>query len=117
MKAVLVVKLFLTISTVVASVTQCSHVLIGGMLAGKLVCAHVTLKKMMIKSIHMLIASLLSPEFPDADIALNGETPVITGIHMLVTGPLIGKGTEAGVTLVHFGRARSVEELLNEDFG
>lgn len=100
-----------------APVAQRVHVLIGCTLTGKPACARIAIENMVIKSVHVLIASLLTPEFPDARIALDRGTPVITGIHMLVTGPLTGKGTGAGVALVHPGRARRVEVLLYENSG
>ncbi len=86
------------------------------MLAKKLAYTYITLKKMMIKSIYILIISLLSSEFSNADIALNDEISVITGIYMLIIDSLINKDTEVNVTLVYFDRARSVEKLLNENF-
>jgi len=86
------------------------------MLAKKLTYIYITLKKMMIKSIYILITSLLSSEFSNADITLNDEISVITGIHMLIIDLLINKDTEVNVILVYFDRARSVEKLLNENF-
>jgi len=86
------------------------------MLAEKLACIYITLKKMMIKSIYILITSLLSSEFSNADIVLNDEISVIIGIYMLIIDSLINKDTEVDVILVYFDRARSVEKLLNENF-
>ena len=88
------------------------HVLISGMLAGKTACARFAFEWMVIISVHMLIASLLTPKGLGACIALEGGGPVIEGIHMLCTCPPTCEGTGTGIALIHIGRARTVVELL-----
>ena len=82
------------------------------MLAGESACARFAFKNVVIKSVHILIASLLTLESFGACIILEGGCPAIEGIHMLFTGSFTRECTGTGVALVHFGRARGVVEML-----